>query len=110
MNIQLTPDQEFLVRQGIEAGRYRNREEAVQDALSRWEEAERARAELIAALDEAEQSIDAGDGTGYDEAGLHELFEDVKRRGREQLAVEGKRPAAGGLPIPCRAAFERSGP
>jgi len=60
MQIDPTPDQEALVRQGIEAGRYRTREDAIRDALARWEEEERDRAEPIAALDEAEREIDEG--------------------------------------------------
>lgn len=87
MDISLTPDQEALALQGIAAGRYQSREDAVRDALARWEEDERDRAELIAALDEAEHAIDRGEHAELDDASLSALFEGVKRRGRERLAA-----------------------
>jgi Arc/MetJ-type ribon-helix-helix transcriptional regulator len=36
MNINLTPDLEALVREGIAAGRFRSAEDAVREALSIW--------------------------------------------------------------------------
>jgi Arc/MetJ-type ribon-helix-helix transcriptional regulator len=48
------PDQEVFIRQGIANGRYQTAEDAVRDAMSRWEERERTRLELLATLDEAE--------------------------------------------------------
>ncbi|MGA3072787.1 MAG: hypothetical protein ABSG56_03760 [Bryobacteraceae bacterium] len=38
MELHLTPDQEAFIRQGIEAGRFHGREDAVQEAMSLWEE------------------------------------------------------------------------
>ena len=72
MEVELTPDQEAFIRQAIERGRLNRREDAVQEALSLWEERERLRAELLAALDEAEAGLDAGryaDYTRRDAAG-----------------------------------------
>jgi putative addiction module CopG family antidote len=43
MEVHLTPDQESFARQAVAAGRFRNEEEAVREALSLWEERERAR-------------------------------------------------------------------
>jgi Arc/MetJ-type ribon-helix-helix transcriptional regulator len=45
------------VREAIESGRLRREEDAVQEALSLWEERERLRAELLAGVDEAEASL-----------------------------------------------------
>ena len=37
MDVQFTPDQEAFVRQAIASGRYQTAEDAVRDALARWE-------------------------------------------------------------------------
>ena len=89
MEVQLTDDQKAFVRQGIESGRYRREEDALRDALSLWEERERRRAEILAAVDIAEASFARGDGrtiTTRDEAA--QLAEEVKRRGRSRLAAQ----------------------
>ncbi len=53
MEVQLTPDQRAFVRQAIDSGRLLREEDAVKEALSLWEERERGRAEILAAVDEA---------------------------------------------------------
>ena len=55
MQVELTPEQSSFVDLGIQEGRFRDREEAVQRALAQWEKRERARVELLASLDLAEQ-------------------------------------------------------
>jgi Arc/MetJ-type ribon-helix-helix transcriptional regulator len=92
MEVHLTPDQQALVRQAIESGRLHGEEDAVQEALSLWEERERARVELIASLDEAEASIDRGEGIVITPESMRELAEDVKQRGRARLSA--KQPSA----------------
>src|SRR5437870_13735753 len=62
MNVELTPDQRALVTRAIESGRFSREEEVVQEALALWEERERGRLELVAALDEAEASLARGEG------------------------------------------------
>jgi Arc/MetJ-type ribon-helix-helix transcriptional regulator len=57
MELHLTADQEAFIRQGIEAGRFRGREDAVQEAMSLWVERERRRLEIVAAVDLAEASL-----------------------------------------------------
>jgi len=47
MEIQFTPDQKAFVRQAIASGRLHREEDAVQEALSLWEERERTRAEIL---------------------------------------------------------------
>ena len=89
MEVQLTDDQKAFVRQGIESGRYSRDEDALRDALSLWEERERRRAEILAAVDIAEASFARGDGrtiTTRDEAA--QFAEEVKRRGRSRLAAQ----------------------
>jgi Arc/MetJ-type ribon-helix-helix transcriptional regulator len=88
MDVQFTPDQQALVRQAIETGRLHHEEEAVQEALSLWEERERARADLISSLDEAEVSIDRGEGRIITRESMRELAEEVKRDMHARLAAE----------------------
>lgn len=88
MEVQLTPDQRAFVRQAIESGRLRREEDAVTEALFLWEERERARAEILAAVDEAETSLTCGEGRPISQESMRELAESVKRRGRERIAAE----------------------
>ena len=88
MEVHLTPDQEAFVRQGIAAGRFRNEADAIAEALMLWEERERNRAEILAAVDAAEASLDRGEGIVITEQSARELAEDVKRRGRARLEAE----------------------
>lgn len=92
MEVHLTPDQKAFVRQAIERGHFQREEDAVKEALSLWEERERTRAEVLAAVDEAEASIARGDGRAITQETMRELAEDVKRRGRARLAAEPKPP------------------
>jgi putative addiction module CopG family antidote len=89
MEVHLTPDQEAFIRQAIETGRLHRREEAVQEAISLWEERERRRLEILAAVDRAEASLARGEGrsiTAREE--VTQLAADIKRRGIARLAVE----------------------
>jgi Arc/MetJ-type ribon-helix-helix transcriptional regulator len=89
MEIRLTPDQEAFVRQAIESGRLQRPEEAVEEALSLWEERERTRAEILAAVDMAEASLARGEGRVIaTEQDVRDLAADVKRRGRARLEAE----------------------
>jgi len=88
MEVRLTPDQEAFVREGIAAGRFQSEADAVAEALSLWEERERRRAEILAAVDEAEASLARGEGIVITEQSMREFAEDVKRRGRARLEAE----------------------
>lgn len=88
MEVKLTPDQEAFVRDAIESGRLKREEEAVQEALALWEERERARAEILAAVDEADASLARGEGRVITRESMLELAEEVKQRGRARLATE----------------------
>ncbi len=61
MEVQLTPEQKAFIRQAIESGRLQREEDAVQEALSLWEERERRRLEILAAVDKAEASLARGE-------------------------------------------------
>jgi len=83
MEVELTSDQEAFIRKAVASGRYATVEAAVRDAMARWEEGERARLELLAALDEAEADLEAGQYADYTDAKLPRLAEELKREARE---------------------------
>lgn len=88
MEVRLTPDQEAFVRQAIESGRLQRAEDAVEEALSLWEERERKRAEFLATIDVAEASLARGEGRTITQESMRELADQVKQRGRARLAAE----------------------
>jgi len=85
MQVQLTPDQRAFVRQAIDSGRLLREEDAVKEALSLWEERERGRAEILAAVDEAEASLARGEGLAITQESMRELAREVTQRGRARL-------------------------
>ncbi len=92
VDVDLTPDQQALIRHAIEAGRVHTAEEAEKEALGLWEERERGRAEFLASLDEARASIARVAGLPITRESMEKLAEDVKQRGRERLAAERSAP------------------
>jgi len=91
MEIRLTPDEKAFVREGIAAGRLHSEADAVAEAMALWEERERRRAEILAAVDAAEGSLARGEGRVITKQSVRELAEDVKRRGRVRLEAERRR-------------------
>jgi Arc/MetJ-type ribon-helix-helix transcriptional regulator len=61
MEVRLTPGQEAFIRQGIQSGRFHGQEDAVQEAMSLWQERER-RLEILAMVDLPEASFARGAG------------------------------------------------
>jgi len=93
MEVRLTPDQEAFIRRAIETGRFHRVEEAVEEALSLWEERERTRAEILAAVDVAEDSLARGEGRSITtQQSMRDFASEVKQRGRARLAAERKAP------------------
>jgi Arc/MetJ-type ribon-helix-helix transcriptional regulator len=88
MEIRPTPDQEAFIRHAIEAGRIDSAEDAAREALALWEERERRRSEILAAVDLADASIARGEAIEITRESMRELADDVKRRGRARLAAE----------------------
>ena len=64
MEVQFTPDQKAFVQQAIQSGRIDSAEAAVEQALSLWEERERSRAKILAAVSFAEASLARGELDG----------------------------------------------
>lgn len=92
MEVHLTPDQEAFIRQAIATGRFGRAEDAVQEALSLWEERERKRAAFLATLDDARASLARGEGRTITQQSMQELAEEVKQRGQARLAAEQSTP------------------
>ena len=92
MKVDFTSDQKAFIRQAIETGRFQREEDAVGEALSLWEERERTRAEILAAVDGAEASLACGEGRTISQQSMQELAEEVKQRGQARLAAEQPAP------------------
>jgi putative addiction module CopG family antidote len=90
MNVELTPDQRAFVRRAIESGRFAREEEAVQEALALWEERERRRLEILAAVDEAEASL-ARELLGCDEATPARTMHVAEKLCQLDVRIEGER-------------------
>jgi putative addiction module CopG family antidote len=82
MEVQFTADQEAFIHKAIADGRYQTPEDAVREAMELWEEQERSRLMLLAALDEAETDFDAGRFDEYDKDTLPLLADELKREAR----------------------------
>jgi len=92
MEVQLTDDQAAFVRQAIEDGRLERAEDAMKEALLLWENKERRRAEILAALDQSEASFARGEGRRIKSQGERvALASEIKRRGLARLAAEENR-------------------
>ncbi|HXE14669.1 MAG TPA: hypothetical protein VN633_21265 [Bryobacteraceae bacterium] len=91
MEVHPTPGQRAFIQQAIESGRIHRPEEAVEQALSLWEERERRRTGILAAVEEAEASIIQGKGRLItSESQVDELVNATKQRGLARLATEHK--------------------
>ncbi len=82
MQIDLTPDQREFVHRAIASGRFRREEDAVEEAMALWEERERARIEILAALDASEADLEAGCYDDYTREVSSRLAEDLKFQAR----------------------------
>jgi putative addiction module CopG family antidote len=82
MQIDLTPDQREFVHRAIASGRFRREEDAVEEALSLWEERERARIEILVALDQSEADLESGRYDDYTQESSPRLAKDLKLEAR----------------------------
>jgi len=86
MQVELTPEQASFIALGIKEGRFRDSEEAIRIALAQWEKRERLRVEVLASVDAAEHSLDAGEGEEYTADTFAGLVQSIKERGASRLA------------------------
>jgi Arc/MetJ-type ribon-helix-helix transcriptional regulator len=82
MEIHLTPGQEAFIREAVASGRVQRPEEAVEQAMHLWEERERTRLEILAALEAAELDLKSGRFTDYTDESLPDLVDELKREAR----------------------------
>lgn len=78
MELQLTPEQQAFAEQAVKAGRFGSVEDAVRDALRVWEEDERRRADIVAALEESEADLENGDYRDYTSETLPNLADELR--------------------------------
>jgi Arc/MetJ-type ribon-helix-helix transcriptional regulator len=88
MEVELTPDQIAFARRAVEEGRLRAEGDAVQEALTLWEERERDRAAFLFSIDDARAALRRGEGREITEGSMRTLAADVKERGRARLIAE----------------------
>jgi putative addiction module CopG family antidote len=93
MEVHLTDDQRAFIRNAVESGRLQSEEDAVRQAMLLWEERERRRAEILAAVDKSEASLARGEGRRVSNPeAARRLADDVKRRALKKLKTdEGSR-------------------
>ena len=81
--------QKAFVRQAIETGRLNREEDAIQEALTMWEERKRWRFEILASVRKAQSSLARREGrlvTSHEQ--VTQLASDIKQRGMAKLAAE----------------------
>lgn len=87
MEVHFTEDQKAFIREALQAGRLQREEDAVREAMLLWEERERRRMEILAAVDKAEASLARGEGrTVKSRDDAVQLANDVKQRGMARLS------------------------
>jgi len=87
MEIELTPEQDDLIRLGIEQGRYRDSADAVNRAMDLWVERERVRLELLAAIDAGDDSPESEDIVLESDEDIAQFIKGIELRGRAKLAA-----------------------
>lgn len=89
MEVHLTEEQRAFIRDAVETGRLRSEEDAIKQAMLLWEQRERRRIEILAAVDRSEASLSRGEGrTVTSREGAHQLAEDVKRRAGARMSMQ----------------------
>jgi hypothetical protein len=88
MDVQFSAEQRAFVRLALETGRLHREEDAVEEALLMWEERERTRAQILASVEKADESLRQGQGRVITQESMRELADAVKLRGRARLAAE----------------------
>ena len=80
MNVPLNADQEKLIREKVESGLYGSPGEVISMALRLLDERDR---KLEALRKDVQEGLASGPGRPFDES----VVQDIKRRGRERLAL-----------------------
>jgi len=89
MEVEFTPDQQALISDAIASGRLHRPEDAMRQALLLWEERERRRLEILAAVELSRASLARGEGRAVStREESDQLARDISRRGMARLAAE----------------------
>jgi Arc/MetJ-type ribon-helix-helix transcriptional regulator len=88
MSRDISPQNEQYIQQVVETGRFRDRGEALDEAV----ELLKKRIELVQHVDEGTRELAAGDYVDYDDAGLRDFFDQVQRQGRARYEASKKGP------------------
>lgn len=82
-------EMEALIRQAIASGRLHTPEEAAREAWELWAERERRRAEILAAVDEAEASLARGEGSRITtRKEMAQFADEIEQRGLAHFNAE----------------------
>jgi Arc/MetJ-type ribon-helix-helix transcriptional regulator len=92
MDVQLTPDQQAIVRYAIESGRLHSEQEAVKEAMALRVRSRRTLIELRASLDEAEASLARGGGIPLTPEAMRALVDDIHQEGVARLEAQKHAP------------------
>ncbi|MDR3791749.1 MAG: hypothetical protein P4L03_00070 [Terracidiphilus sp.] len=86
MDVTLSAEQRAFAQQAVLSGRLASEEDAIREALQLWVQRERARTDVLAAVNRAEDSLRNGLGRPVSEGSMRELAAKIKQRGRDRLA------------------------
>ena len=88
MEVHLTSEQQAFIEKGVRDGRFASSDDAVREAVTLLEARERELAQTRAFVREGMDDLDGGRYEEYTDETLHKLFDGIRRRGLERLAVE----------------------
>jgi antitoxin ParD1/3/4 len=95
MDSVLTPKIEKLIKERLQSGHYHSAAEMLEDALGALDEREdRKLHQLRVELDHADDQMERGEFTEYDQHTVSALAETVKARGKAKVAAEREPPTA----------------
>ena len=86
MGVDIPPQFASFVQQSIASGRFESESAMLTEALRLLAFRERE----LDLVRKGFEDIERGDYLEFDEEGLAKFFEDIKRKGREQLRAEGR--------------------
>jgi antitoxin ParD1/3/4 len=88
MEVHLTPEQQAFIEESVREGRFASSDDAVRQAVTLLKARELELAETRTFVGQGVDDLDAGRYEEYTDETLHEMFDDIKRRGLQRLAAE----------------------
>ena len=87
MQVELNPEQSSFIELGIREGRFRDPQEALEQALAPWVRREQARLELLTEIAVGDDSPREADTVLDSEEDIAEFLAGVERRGMGRLTT-----------------------